>query len=367
MAYPVLTGAVLIEANGAALNNAGQDQGTRTDNAIVVKQIRIGRLRYPYVSGQAWRRWWREVLYADFNWQPSPVTVIRQPQQAFTAGDPITYEEDDLFGYMVARRRARRGRRAAAEEGEEEAAEGATGTFRRVAPLKNSLLTSVLPNVIERDFGHFTRNLPPDADPLLYEAEHYTAPLQGVFTISLADVGRFEVGEMHDLSDDILREHGNELEQDANNERIYRLSTARRRQRVQHILQALARLRGGAHLARNLSDVTPVIVLVGFLDGGNAPFQRLFEPDENNERVRLNLTRLRSVLNDYRDRLLTPQQGSALFFGYRPTVLANEADVLQAFQSEELFSNTVTVSGTPQQALEAAAGAVPSVFDQHVQ
>jgi len=42
MAYPVLTGAVLIEANGAALNNAGQDQGVRADNAIVVKQIRIG-------------------------------------------------------------------------------------------------------------------------------------------------------------------------------------------------------------------------------------------------------------------------------------------------------------------------------------
>ncbi len=365
MANPVLTGAALIEANGAALNNAGQESGARTDNAIVVKQIRIGRLRFPYVSGQAWRRWWREVLYADFGWQSSPVTVIRQPQQAFTAGDPIRYEEDDLFGYMVARRRARRGRRAAESE-EEAAAEGATGTFRRIAPLKNSLLISVLPNVIERDFGHFTRNLPPDADPLLYEAEHYSTLLQGVFTVSLLDVGRFEIGEMHDLSDDVLREHTNELEQNADNGRIYRLARGRRSERVKQVLQALARLRGGAHLARNLSDVTPVAVLVGFLDGGNAPFQRLFEPDENNERVRLNLARLRSVLNDYRDRLLAPKDSKALYFGYRPTVLANEADVLKAFQSEEPFNNTITISGTPQEALEAAANGVASVFEQHV-
>lgn len=365
MSNPVLTGAVLIEANGAALNNAGQEVGTRVDNAIVVKQIRIGRLRYPYVSGQAWRRWWREVLYADFNWQPSPVTIIRQPQQAFTVGDPIRYEEDDLFGYMVARRRARRGRRAAEAE-EEGAAEGATGTFRRIAPLKNSLLISVLPNVIEQDFGHFTRNLPPDADPLLYEAEHYTTLLQGVFTISLLDVGHFEIGEMHDLSEDMLREHENELEQDTNNERLYRLSRERRAERVKQVIQALARLRGGAHLARNLSDVMPVVVLVGFLDGGNAPFQRLFEPDENSERVRLNLTRLRSVLSDYNNRLLVPRNSKALYFGYRPTVLANEGEMVNAFQTEELLRNAITISGTPQQALEAAAEAVSSVFDQYV-
>lgn len=88
MAYPVLTGAVLIEANGAALNNAGLEEGRRVDNAIVVKQIRIGRLRFPYVSGQAWRRWWREVLYQDFDWAPSPVT--RETKSAYTEGDPIT-------------------------------------------------------------------------------------------------------------------------------------------------------------------------------------------------------------------------------------------------------------------------------------
>lgn len=355
MANPVLTGAVLIEANGAALNNAGQEAGTRVDNAIVVKQIRVGRLRYPYVSGQAWRRWWREVLYADFNWTPSEVT--REAKSAYTKGDPIVYEEDDLFGYMAARKRAR-GRKRGAEEGEE-AAEGATGTYRRISPLKNSLLISVLPNVITSDFGHFSRNLPPDTDIIPFESEHYTTYLQGVFAISLSDVGRFEIGEMRDLPEDTVNAHKNDLQRNPNNDRVYWLPKEKRIERVQQVIRALARLRGGARLARNLSDVTPMVVLVGFLDGGNAPFQRLFEPDENNERVKLNLTRLLSVINEYKNRLLAAKDGKALYFGYRPTVLANEADVLDALANDDSFE----VAGTPQQALEKAAAAVKTVFD----
>lgn len=359
MAYPALTGAVLIEANGAALNNAGQAEGLRVENAIVVKQIRIGRFRYPYVSGQAWRRWWREVLYADFGWTPSEVT--REAKSAYTKGNPIAYEEDDLFGYMAARKRAR-GRRRGAEEGEE-TAEGATGTYRRISPLKNSLLISVLPNVITSDFGHFSRNLPPDTDIIPFESEHYTTYLQGAFTISLLDVGRFELGDMRDLSDDILQAHAGELIQDANNSRIYLLPTEKRIERVQQVIRSLARLRGGAHLARNLSDVAPVVVLVGFVDGGNAPFQRLFSADENNERVVLNLERLASVLSDYEDRLLKPDKSKPILFGYRPTVLANEEEVLKAFREQEPFGNCVEVTGTPQQALEKAASLVAKVFE----
>jgi len=358
MAYPVLTGAILVEANGAALNNAGQDEGVRADNAIVVKQIRVGRLRYPYISGQAWRRWWREVLYEDFGWTPSE--VIREQKSAYTKGDPITYEEDDLFGYMAARKRSGGGRKEKKEEEEDSTTkQGASGTYRRVSPLKNSLLISVLPNVITSDFGHFSRNLPPDTDIIPFEAEHYTTFLQGAFTISLADVGRFEVGEMRDISDELLKTHPSALQ--SIRERVYQLPLQDRVKRVQDTVNALARLRGGARLARNLSDVTPVAVLVGFLDGGNAPFQRLFEPDENNERVRLNLTRLQSVLNDYRDRLLQ-KNGASLYFGYRPTVLANEAEALEAFQSEA-FRNILAVSGTPKDALEAAAKAVESIME----
>jgi len=377
MAYPIVTGAVLLEANGAALNNAGQDTGARVDNAIVVKQIRIGRLRYPYVSGQAWRRWWREVLYTDFGWTPSE--VIREPKSAYTQGDPITYEEDDLFGYMLARPSAKgskKGRRSSTEEDEgEETRSDGKGTYRRISPLKNSLLISVLPNTITSDFGHFSRNLPAGADILPFESEHYTTFLQGVFTISLSDVGRFEVGEMRDLPESIQETHRADLLPMGGNR--FQLPLQKRVERVQHVLRALTRLRGGAHLARNLSDVAPVVVLVGFLDGGNAPLQRLFEADENNERVRLNIERLRSVLTDYENRLLRPQSGGkALYFGCRPGILANEQEVLDAFKNNknnknnnnnQLFLDNIEVAETPQKALERAAEQVQSIFEQFVE
>ena len=111
-----------------------------------------------------------------------------------------------------------------------------------------------------------------------------------------------------------------------------------------------------------------VAVLVGFLDGGNAPFQRLFETDVNREGVTLNLDRLRSVLTDYKDRLLKGKDSSkALFFGYRPTVLMNEEEVLKAFENDGLFCECIEVSGTPREAIESAAGLVESVFKNFVE
>jgi CRISPR-associated protein Cst2 len=348
MSNPVLTAAMLVEANGAALNNAGSDQGQRLDNAVVVKKIRVGRNEYPYISGQAVRRWWREVLYADFGWQPSPVT--REAKSAYTEGDPINYPDDDMFGYMAAKKVKRPGRTqkkevaseesSPAEEGNTEALKsdtsedtGSGGTQRRISPLKNSLLVSVLPNVVTSDFGHFSRDLPVDNPNMVpFEHEHYTTLMQGVFTLNLLDVGRFECGLMRDLPLDtpvtegvtILREAEGNLRP-----RTLSLRPQERRKRICDTVLALGRLRHGANLTRNLSDVVPVALLIGFLDGGNAPFQNLFTPD-GNDRVKLNLDRLRSVVRDYRDRLLGEKQ---LYFGYRPGVLANETEITSVLRS----------------------------------
>jgi len=171
---------------------------------------------------------------------------------------------------------------------------------------------------------------------------------------------------MYDLSEDVLTANRSRLEADSRNDRLFRLPKTDRIIRVQQVIRALARLRGGAHLTRNLSDVSPVVVLAGFVDGGNAPFQRLFEPDADFERVRLNLSRLRSVLADYHDRLLAPANGHALFFGYRPTVLANEQEVLQALTSDPLLKTHIAPSGSPGQALAKLAEAVPAIMNGHV-
>ncbi|MDW8319855.1 MAG: type I-B CRISPR-associated protein Cas7/Cst2/DevR [Armatimonadota bacterium] len=349
MAYPVVTGALLIEATGAALNNAGLQGESRVENIINVKKVRIGYKEYPYVSGQAWRRWWREVLYEDFGWKPSPVT--REAKSAYTEGNPIAYEEDDIFGYMAARK----------------AKGGEGGTFRRVSPLKNSLLISVLPNVITRgDFESFSRNLPVDQpEPIPFSHEHYTTLLQGTFTLSLTDVGRFEMGAMRDLPKEMsLPEEVKRLvAKEARDADVAVLPLETRQKRVQQLLEALARLRGGANLARNSTDVMPVVVLIAFLDGGNAPLQNLFAPNDTGDGVLLNLPRLRSVLRDYKDRLLTPTDGYSFFFGYRPGVLANEEEVLQALSAGELEGVRFFI-GDPGQVIRKAAETAPRVIPE---
>ncbi len=357
MAYPVLTGAVLIEAMGAALNMAGLDEGGRTGNVILVKQLRVGRNRYPYVSGQAWRRWLREVLYADFSWEPSLVT--RETKSVYTEGDPIAYAEDDVFGYMAAKKRIKSKKKK--ENDKKEPVKG--GTFRRVSPLKNSLLVSVLPNVITDDFGHFSRNLKEGEDYVPFEHQHYTAPLQGVFTISLIDVGRFEVGEMRDISAEKIETHKANLQEVAPN--IYTLPLEEKAKRVKDVLGALVRLRHGAQLTRHLTDVSPAVVIFGFLDGGNAPFQNIFSTPEG-ETVTLDIKRFESIIDDYAENLLEDKNSSEdttkipVFIGLRPSVLANEEEV-KNFAKENKYT---TFCGTPKQAFLAATNYIKKIYDE---
>lgn len=360
MSYPVITAAILIEANGAALNNAGSQPGERLDNAVAVKQIQIGRNRFPYVSGQAIRRWWREVLYTDFAWTPSPVT--REAKSAYTEGNPIAYADDDLFGYMAAKKAKKSGKKpknqpdpelSIADELDTDADESADagGTQRRVSPLKNSLLIAVTPNTITSDFGHFSRDLPVENPNMVpFEHEHYTTLLQGTFCLSLTDVGRFECGPMRDLAIGTTTD-GTEVVQNAEGlakPQVLALPVVTRRMRVAQTLEALGRLRHGANLTRNLSDVTPAIILLGFLDGGNAPFQNLFTPVDKG--VSLNLARLRSVVKDYASRIM---DGKTLYFGYRPGILINEEEVISTLQAG--FEGVSFVVDTPGTVIQQAA------------
>ena len=100
-----VTGLLLVDAQASALNNAGQKQGARTDNAIEVKQIRAREGSYPYVSAQAFRYWLRTTLEEmsknnALDWKGAP--IYRESKIAYTDANPIKWYDDDLFGYMRA-------------------------------------------------------------------------------------------------------------------------------------------------------------------------------------------------------------------------------------------------------------------------
>jgi len=344
-----VTGCVLLEVPGGALNMAGQDRGSRTDNAVKVKAIRLpGGVRVPYVSGQAWRRWLRDVLHEDFAWAESP--ILREDKNAYTEGDPIRYEEDDIFGYMSFRReedvqssvRKRRRKKKSDDANDAESAKKKSGkkiTFKRISPLRNSILLGLSP-AIESDFGVLARG---DMDPVPFESELYLTWLQGAFTLALGEVGRFKSGEMFDIPEDVAQRYVEEglLEQVA--EREYKMTDADEiRRRVRDVLLAMAELRHGANLARNLVDVTPVAVVVGFVRGGNAPFQNLFKSPDH-QQVQLDLKRFASVLRDF--------EPEKVLVGLRPGVLLNETDVEEFCDGWE----NVTFAGTPKEALHRIA------------
>ena len=58
-------GLVLIDVDVVALNNAGASTTTNFDNGVATKTITKNGKKYAYVSGQAWRYWWRDTLKKD--------------------------------------------------------------------------------------------------------------------------------------------------------------------------------------------------------------------------------------------------------------------------------------------------------------
>lgn len=96
-----MTVAMSLLIHGEAVRfNRGQSRGDDFDFKYL--RGRDGNV-YPYVSSQCYKRYWRESLRGPF----SPITREKdkagnEKNQAFTAGNPIEFIDDDLFGYMIA-------------------------------------------------------------------------------------------------------------------------------------------------------------------------------------------------------------------------------------------------------------------------
>ena len=170
-------GYVLLDVDVVALNNAGKDTMSNFDNAIKTKSIYKNGQSYVYVSGQAWRYWWRDALQKNMGWTLSP--VIRDKSIAFTNADPITYSDDVIFGYM----------RAATEEYEEKGMKKSRNiTVTRVSPLKNSALISV---ASVRPVSNWSSMARQEGDSVPYARQEYSAIMKGMFSLDVDMAGTF--------------------------------------------------------------------------------------------------------------------------------------------------------------------------------
>jgi CRISPR-associated protein Cst2 len=302
-------GFVLIDAPHSALNNAGTDAGQRTENVVSVKTIRKGRKVYPYVSGQAFRYWWRQTLEEKFEWNMSPLEKVTKKSQVYTRADPLNYEDDDVFGYMKAVKKE---------------------TVTRVSPLKTSPLVSVISTYPTSDFGVAARH---EGDPVPYEHEFYSTVLKGAFSLDMDQVGVF-----YKINRSGYKNLYTELEEQMKAAGVAEegekmvLPKEMRVKRIKDTVSALPYLFGGAKLSTHLTDVTPKLVILAGIDGGNHIFMNLV--GEKGEDIEFKFDALREVKAEYSDILLTD-----IFVGKR-----------KGFMDEwdEKFTEMAKESGSPQ-------------------
>ncbi len=314
-----VTGMMLVDAPASALNNAGQEEGARTDNVIVVKRIRTRQGDYPYVSAQALRYWIRTYLERSLpEWKAAP--VFREAKIAYTDANPIEWWDDDLFGYMRAPSKRAGAREQAAEE------TPTTGEITRISPLRTGTLVSIAPVSIVDDFGTMARQ---DGDPVPHEHQFYRATLQGLFSLNLTTAGTFFQGgrvgyrnlDEHRLA--IARERGLE-EARVYGQPAFRLPAAQRARRAAALVKALGELEGGAKLTLHYTDVTPGLLLAAVTAAGNHPFYRVVTADRHGLPV-VNLEALKEVLRVYRDQFL-----SDVFVGWAKGYLAEQRQAVEA-------------------------------------
>ncbi|MBO4804909.1 MAG: type I-B CRISPR-associated protein Cas7/Cst2/DevR [Paludibacteraceae bacterium] len=291
-------GLILIDVDAAALNNAGKNDKSNFDNAVKTKTIFKNGNCYVYVSGQAWRNWWRMSLQKNQEWILSPVT--REDKIAFTNADPIKYPDDDIFGYM----------RAATEivtdaKGKEKK-ENITVT--RVSPLKNSVLVSASAVRPVENWSSMARQ---EGDSVPYAKQEYSAVMKGMFCLDLDMAGTFSnynktgFKNLSDkLKDEALDVQGSEEIDDpyVPNQKLIRLPLATRIQRATDTIKALKNISGGAMQTNNMADVTPKFIILATTKTGNHPFSHVVKSTgDRDETAELNIKGLKEIIEDYKD------------------------------------------------------------------
>lgn len=358
-----ITGVLLLDAPASALNNAGAQAGSSTDNTIAVKSIRTSTGKsFPYVSSQAYRYWLRSNLgqRPGSDWRNAP--IFREKKIAYTDANPLLWWDDDLLGYMRAEGTKKEAIASRAERVEQTAT---ATTITRVSPFRVGTLVSIAPVTPTSDFGTMSRH---EGDPVPHEHQFYRAVLKGLVSLDLKAAGTFSyLDRTGYLNLDKNRvemaekypgiEHLAEI-------KSYRLPVGERIQRITALLQGMAELSGGAKQALHYTDVTPAALMVMVTKGGNNPLQYLVGPDANGAPV-VNTKAMQEMIKTWNDQILSP-----LYIGWVEGFAGEQRSKLQTL-AEELNDTSRegphlpfgAVVEHPREILKQLAASLPSNTD----
>ncbi|MBP6826279.1 MAG: type I-B CRISPR-associated protein Cas7/Cst2/DevR [Saprospiraceae bacterium] len=348
-----IQGFVLLDVDVVALNNAGKSDTTQADNGVATKRIRKNGRFYTYVSGQAWRYWWRNALQKDLAWDVSP--IIRETKVAFTAADPIKYADDDVFGYMRAAKDVKLdddGKPLMKKDGKTPDTEDVTVT--RVSPLKNSAIVSVTSVQVEENWSNMMRQ---EGAAVPYTKQEYSAIMKGMFSLDLEQVGTFAAYNKTGFKNLSEKLRAEALQVEGASEiadphlisakgephKLVRLSKTTRTKRITDTILALKTISGGAMQTNNMADVTPKFIILATTNSGNHPFSHIATArGMNDQAFELNTEGLSEVLKDYAE-----QWQGKVFVGHRSGFLgADDVQKLNALQKE--FPNLLEIDSINQ-------------------
>ncbi len=325
-----ITGTFLVQANEAFLNGGGSTFG-EDENIVMPKFMWVNGQKVPYVSSQAWKHWLRDTLIRETNWPKSELRAIGWNAQGNTskvAGmlNPIDYPEDDIFGYMFAS-----GKEAPKNPDEEKTKileSLPKKQLVRPATFLASLLSAIQPKgTISTDEAFI--HLKGESTPLPYTTNFYNADLSAIFGIDVTRIGvydNFNAEELNpELVDPALAEKKIEIvEAGSSKDKKGIYSKVDRKNYaqlcVEQLLNALARLQGGAKLAQFGVDISPKAIVCAGIDFKGPIFNNLFKV--GNEKPILNIELLKELIKDYEDRIHTP-----IYIGVRTGYLENEEEL----------------------------------------
>jgi CRISPR-associated protein Cst2 len=306
-------GFILIDVDVVALNNAGSSTTTNFDNGVATKTIVKNGNKYAYVSGQAWRYWWRDTLHKNHQWGLSPIT--REKKVAFTSADPIKYADDDIFGYMKAAKDLVLKDDGTPEVDSKGKEKKVDVTVTRVSPLKNSVLISVASTKTEEHWSNMARQ---EGDSVPYSKEEYSAVMKGMFSIDLNQAGIFatynKTGFKNltvDLQEDALK-NGCTLVDDnfvsdskGKAMQLVQMPLDERKKRITDTIKALKTISGGAMQTNNMADVTPKFIILATTTTGNHPFSHIAKGEGRyNSIAVVSIDAIKEVLDDYKDQFV---------------------------------------------------------------
>lgn len=341
-------GFILIDVDVAALNNAGKSTTSNFDNAVATKTINKNGQKYTYVSGQAWRYWWRDTLQKQLDWELSPIT--RESKIAFTAANPIKYADDDIFGYMRAAKAAKLDKDGNEITDKRGNPKMENVTVTRVSPLKNSAIVSVASVATEENWSSMARQ---EGDSVPYSKEEYSAIMKGMFALDLTHSGTFSnynktgYKNLTDLLEKEALGNGATNIDDpyvtnAKGEpmQLVRLSKDVRQKRITDTIRALKFISGGAMQTSNMADVAPKFIILSTMNVGNHPFTHVVNSGVNNRTFNLNIEGLKEILSDFKD-----QFEGKIYIGIRNGFLDKlDVEALQKLSEDNKMLEIKTVN-----------------------